>query len=409
MRYRAYDDPKPARFVGARRSRSGSRRSPAPRASCSAWWSSSPWSCSSAVSRPRARARRVAIALGIAVAVIAPWTIRNAVQFHTFVPVSNNVAHARRRRELRRRRTAAPQIGLWRETFSRLAGNAADATLPQAQACFEGFDIADPHFDEAAAASTRHARRARLRPRPPRLAPEGRGRSAVLRTWGLYAPRQQVDFESLEGRPRAWQMRGTVMYWVLLPFAIVGAVVLRRRRRLLWPLARDGGDGDDRRGLDVRPAALPASRPSPRSWCWPRWRSTRCGRRLRHRAGELRFVTGHWVGSVRALVRAAGRRHAHEPGARRRRPARPSSRTSSTTLHSMPEHLRAGVAAESIVLGGRSWLEHRLGRLDEHSPDRRASTGGRRARSIPIRQYVRLLHSLVLFAENEFAKARAAA
>ena len=58
----------------------------------------------------------------------------------------------------------------------------------------------------------------------------------VLRTWGLYAPRQQVSFESLEGRPRAWQLRGTFMYWVLVPFAIAGAVLLRRRRRLLWPL-----------------------------------------------------------------------------------------------------------------------------------------------------------------------------
>ena len=58
----------------------------------------------------------------------------------------------------------------------------------------------------------------------------------VLRTWGLYAPGQQVSFESLEGRPRAWQLRGTFMYWVLAPFAIAGAVLLRRRRRLLWPL-----------------------------------------------------------------------------------------------------------------------------------------------------------------------------
>ena len=59
----------------------------------------------------------------------------------------------------------------------------------------------------------------------------------VLRTWGLYAPSQQVDFESLEGRPRAWQWRGTLMYWALLPFAIAGAVLLARRRRLLLPLA----------------------------------------------------------------------------------------------------------------------------------------------------------------------------
>ena len=69
----------------------------------------------------------------------------------------------------------------------------------------------------------------------------------------------------------------------------------------------------------------------------------------------------------------------------------------------MPEHLRAGVAAESIVLGGRSWLEHRAGRLDEHRLPRAHRPAGRRASIDPVRQYVRLLHSLVLFAENELA------
>jgi CHASE2 domain-containing sensor protein len=52
----------------------------------------------------------------------------------------------------------------------------------------------------------------------------------------VYSPGQQVSFESLEGRPRAWQMRGTVMYWFLAPLAIVGAFLLRRRKRLIAPL-----------------------------------------------------------------------------------------------------------------------------------------------------------------------------
>jgi hypothetical protein len=66
----------------------------------------------------------------------------------------------------------------------------------------------------------------------------------------------------------------------------------------------------------------------------------------------------------------------------------------------MPEHLRAGVAAESIVLGASSWFEHRIGRLDESRL--RARVAGWKASKIdPIRQYVRLLESLVLFAENE--------
>ena len=73
-----------------------------------------------------------------------------------------------------------------------------------------------------------------------------------------------------------------------------------------------------------------------------------------------------------------------------------------TTLHSMPEHLRAGVAAESIVLGGWSWLEDRVGRLDERRLRTRVARW-KTSKLDPIRQYVRLLDSLVVFAENELA------
>jgi hypothetical protein len=73
-----------------------------------------------------------------------------------------------------------------------------------------------------------------------------------------------------------------------------------------------------------------------------------------------------------------------------------------TTLHSMPEHLRAGVAAESIVLGSWSWLEDRVGRLDDRRLRKRVARW--KSSSLdPVRQYFRLLHSLVVFAENELA------
>ncbi len=181
----------------------------------------------------RDRVLRVLLALGVAVAVVAPWTIRNAVKFHAFVPVSNNVATLVDGANCDAT-YAGHQLGLWRESFSQ-AGDSA-RRLPQAQACFEGFDIADPHFDEAQAAGV-HTRAGLGYARHhvgslPKVAAV-----RVLRTWGLYAPSDQISFESLEGRPRAWQLRGTLMYWVLAPLAIAGAVVLRRRRRLLWPLA----------------------------------------------------------------------------------------------------------------------------------------------------------------------------
>ena len=181
----------------------------------------------------RERAARIGLALGVAVIVVAPWTIRNAVRFHAFVPVSNNVSTLIDGANCDATYGGA-QLGLWRETFSQYG--AAARSLPQSRACFEGFDIADPHFDEAKAASAHtHAGTTYARDHLGSLPKVAAVR--VLRTWALYAPGQQVSFESLEGRPRSWQMRGTVMYWVLLPFAVAGAALLRRRRRLLWPLA----------------------------------------------------------------------------------------------------------------------------------------------------------------------------
>jgi uncharacterized membrane protein YjgN (DUF898 family) len=177
-------------------------------------------------------ARHALVALAVAVAVVAPWTIRNAVRFHTFVPVSNNVAtlvdgancDATYHGSL---------TGLWRETFSEF-GDAA-RTKPQAQACFEGFDIASPNFDEAEVAS--HHQRDGLSYARHHAGTLPRVMAVrVLRTWGIYAPIQQVNFETLEGRPREWQRRGTFMYWVMAPLAIVGAVLVHRARRPIWPL-----------------------------------------------------------------------------------------------------------------------------------------------------------------------------
>jgi hypothetical protein len=164
--------------------------------------------------------------------VVAPWTVRNALRFHTFVPVSNNVATLIDGANCDATYHGS-QLGLWRETFSQLGDTARK--LPQGAACFEGFDIRDPHFDEAKAA--RADTRAGLSYARHHLGSVPKVAVVrVLRTWGLYAPRQQVSFESLEGRPRAWQMRGTVMFWLLAPLAIAGGIIVRRRRRLLWPL-----------------------------------------------------------------------------------------------------------------------------------------------------------------------------
>jgi len=71
------------------------------------------------------------------------------------------------------------------------------------------------------------------------------------------------------------------------------------------------------------------------------------------------------------------------------------------TLRSMPEHLRAGVIAESLLFGVRPRLEHALGRAVDGDVRTRVERW-KTSRIDFVRQYVRLLQSLVLFAENEF-------
>lgn len=180
--------------------------------------------------------RQVALAaVGVVAAglVVLPWTVRNAVRMDAFVPVSNNLATALDGANCDLV-YSGDQIGLWRETFS-TAGPEARA-LPQAEGCFEGFDIDDPDFDEAATS-------ARLRREGLEYARDHAGRLPVvtaarwLRTWGLLNPGQQIRFESLEGRPKDWLTVGTWTYWALLPLAVAGAVVVARRRTArLWPL-----------------------------------------------------------------------------------------------------------------------------------------------------------------------------
>ncbi|HEV3451299.1 MAG TPA: hypothetical protein VG869_08845 [Acidimicrobiia bacterium] len=69
-------------------------------------------------------------------------------------------------------------------------------------------------------------------------------------------------------------------------------------------------------------------------------------------------------------------------------------------LRSMPEYLRAGVASESLIFGAWPRLEALLGRHDDTALRARVERW-KASRFDLVRQYVRMLQSLVLFAENE--------
>jgi hypothetical protein len=60
----------------------------------------------------------------------------------------------------------------------------------------------------------------------------------VLRTFGAWDFRDEINLESFESRNHSWLTGGHWMYFAMLPFSIAGVVlVFRRRRRFLWPLA----------------------------------------------------------------------------------------------------------------------------------------------------------------------------
>jgi hypothetical protein len=81
-----------------------------------------------------------------------------------------------------------------------------------------------------------------------------------------------------------------------------------------------------------------------------------------------------------------------------------------SSLRDMPEHLRVGVAGESVLLGTYVAALRRSGRLpggDAHALAVRLDRW-EVSRIGVLRQYVRMMKSLVYFAENELAPAGAA-
>jgi 4-amino-4-deoxy-L-arabinose transferase-like glycosyltransferase len=58
----------------------------------------------------------------------------------------------------------------------------------------------------------------------------------VGRVWDLYEPIQMADRDVNEGRPVPASLAGLFCYYLLLPFALAGAFVLRRRSVKVWPL-----------------------------------------------------------------------------------------------------------------------------------------------------------------------------
>lgn len=141
--------------------------------------------------------------------VIAPWTIRNLTTFDRPVLISTNDSTV-------------------------VTGANCDAT-------YRGRDLGFWRVDcRAPITETDEAEQAAIwREDGIEYATDNAGRLVtvvtpvrILRTWGVWQPRRQV--KEAEGRDRTMETLGQVVYFLLLPLAVYGGVLLRRRRAPLW-------------------------------------------------------------------------------------------------------------------------------------------------------------------------------
>lgn len=158
------------------------------------------------------RALRVGIVAATCLVVLAPWTIRNAVEFGRLVPVSTNdgahLAGANCDAVYSGR-----DIGLWNFYCAAIPvqhfeGDEAERSVVQRDAAI---DYVTDHLDRAPLVAA----------------------VRVLRTFGFWAPRTAYD----EGVPSGFADLGIWFHWLTIPVIIGGVVVAWRRRVPLWPFA----------------------------------------------------------------------------------------------------------------------------------------------------------------------------
>jgi 4-amino-4-deoxy-L-arabinose transferase-like glycosyltransferase len=141
--------------------------------------------------------------------VVGPWTVRNAIVFDRPVAISNNGSQAMVGANCPATYHGR-DTGLWHiECIS-----PQQPTENQAQAAVrwtkEGLGYMRDHPGDM--------------PRVMSI--------RVLRTWDLYQPWRMVAFA--EGRDPDIERAGVVVYWLLLPLAIAGLLVMRARGRQFW-------------------------------------------------------------------------------------------------------------------------------------------------------------------------------
>ena len=156
-------------------------------------------------------------ALGVLVA-LAPWTIRNATTFNSFVSLSTNgdELHVYANCD---DTYSGKYLGFWlfdcQERLRQAGGEAKGDESERARYWRDiGWQYARDHVGEL-----------------PKVVAARLGRQ-----WELFRPLQNVEFAPIEGRDKRVALAGLLSYYALVPFAIGGLVGLRRRRVRVAPL-----------------------------------------------------------------------------------------------------------------------------------------------------------------------------
>ena len=154
------------------------------------------------------------VTVAVAVAVVAPWTVRNAVVEHGFIPVSI-------------------QDAAGYGTFN--AQSASDPVYPYAWRPDplpdrDLFDPRHPRSDVALRAALSSRTRSYVVHHPGSLAAAFFW-NGLSRLWDVRRPARALNEVAFEGRSRRLTQVGLAMYWAALALALVGLGRLWRRRR----------------------------------------------------------------------------------------------------------------------------------------------------------------------------------
>lgn len=169
----------------------------------------------------RRATRLTVVAVGCAVLVVAPWTIRNAIELDGFIPISVQ---------------DAALAGTFNDTSANLPAPNTYAWLPVAERDRDLFDPENPMEEKDLRAELISRGRAYIADHPEALVESlwWNGR----RLWDVRSPSLTQSDGVFEGRDRRVAKVAFFAYWLALPFALLGAWRLRTRSRAIaWSVA----------------------------------------------------------------------------------------------------------------------------------------------------------------------------